>query len=994
MANMQCPCGREIAVRDSQAGTTVRCECGQELIVPSLNVLRSACAEGTSAAAIVKPSDRAPSDRAPMSEHERQFLVFLTHPRILPQRISFDAASHFVTACDRVVQHFFDSADKHCSVDLQVSVAIFPSGQSLVDVQVQPTDVLVGVIGQLTDQLQQMPRPKVIGGPIAFTFRRIVHGGSPSPPRFEFPFRTLLHRSAEIDRLLIEAGVMALDSRSVDTTPSSPGQPSLWSRLATLLNRFLGRRSTTSLPTSFSLPSDSPITPPARDTQVSDAQSARAGSLAETDQTTVQEQQTVLAVLQSSDIAEVESCRQQHPQVSQLYLHLGQLYAQQKNYAEAVAVLTELVQREPDNPIAYAMRGRFHVLAGSMQHGLADYTIAIEKNPTDAESRAARAMIYLELEAWEFAEAELTAAIKLTPIQPQLYVERARVRYAQQKIGDVLHDLDHAHGLDPYHVDAYMLHGWTLQHRPNATLQDIEDATGHYSHAIQIDPQNTAYYLQRAEAYVSQSKFALAIADCDSVLQLDEASAVALGIRGYAHQQLDNLDEAVTDCSRAIELGLRSAAVYVSRAVGYAAQGQIEWALADCDTAVELAPDYAVAFNYRGMLRLGLGEVEAATADFVEACRLAPDWSIPRSYRADAHRLQSEYEQAIEQYTHNIEMEPRNVTAFIGRALAWMEKNELDKAAQDLTQALHIDPQCAPAYFHRAELFVRQERYRDALADLNQTIAFDPNFAPGYHARGQVFLQLQMNQEALNDFSRLIELHPSWPGAYLGRANAWIHLGDTHKAAADYQEAANLDPGSTEELLVHRLIVEARHAHQQESYELAIAKATEALERDERCLPALATRAASYWYSECFVEAADDYTLLVELAPQAIFALVGRGQVYAELGEYEAALVDLDKAVSQERAAHSQTGLAYALNGRALAYAGQQRFDDAERDFAESISLRPDNGWVHYNHALMFHRQDRLPQAVASFRQALAASDPPLTKRKRERAEAFLRQQS
>ncbi len=193
-------------------------------------------------------------------------------------------------------------------------------------------------------------------------------------------------------------------------------------------------------------------------------------------------------------------------------------------------------------------------------------------------------------------------------------------------------------------------------------------------------------------------------------------------------------------------------------------------------------------------------------------------------------------------------------------------------------------------------------------------------------------------------------------------------------------------------MIVHRLLVEAQHAHKQEQYDEAIAKATDAIDLDGRCLPAFATRAASYWYCEHFVEAADDYSQLLELAPHATFAYVGRGQVYVELGEYETAIQDLNKAVDLERQANSQTGLAYALSGRALAYAGLRQFQEAERDFDESIRLRPDNAWVHYNRGLMFHMRGELPLAIESFQRALSLTDPPLTKRKRERAEAFLQQ--
>ena len=249
-----------------------------------------------------------------------------------------------------------------------------------------------------------------------------------------------------------------------------------------------------------------------------------------------------------------------------------------------------------------------------------------------------------------------------------------------------------------------------------------------------------------------------------------------------------------------------------------------------------------------------------------------------------------------------------------------------------------------------------------------------------------------MNEQAQRDFSKVIELHPNWPGAYLGRANAWINLGDANKATADYREAANLDPGSTEELIIHRLVVEAHHHISRKITKRPLPRLRKRWNSITTACRHYATRTASYWYAEQFVEATDDYSQLLELAPDAAFAYVGRGQVYVELGEYETALVDLNQAVEMERQSDSQSGLAYALCGRDLAYAGLQQFEAAQRDFDESIHLRPNNAWVHYNRGLMFRMLDKLTQATEAFQHALTLDDPPLTKRKRERARAFLQQ--
>jgi len=44
--NLDCTCGRSVSVSAGQAGTTVACECGQTVAVPSLGRLRELAGRG------------------------------------------------------------------------------------------------------------------------------------------------------------------------------------------------------------------------------------------------------------------------------------------------------------------------------------------------------------------------------------------------------------------------------------------------------------------------------------------------------------------------------------------------------------------------------------------------------------------------------------------------------------------------------------------------------------------------------------------------------------------------------------------------------------------------------------------------------------------------------------------------------------------------------------------------------------------------------------
>ena len=217
-------------------------------------------------------------------------------------------------------------------------------------------------------------------------------------------------------------------------------------------------------------------------------------------------------------------------------------------------------------------------------------------------------------------------------------------------------------------------------------------------------------------------------------------------------------------------------------------------------------------------------------------------------------------------------------------------------------------------------------------------------------------------------------------------------MGEQDKAAEDFKEAVELDPGHAEVYAVQGLLIEAAFHHNREEFQEAIHRATEAIRVDEACGPAYAIRAAAYWYSERHVEAVDDYTQLLEMEEQPSFTtLSGRGQVYAEMGEYQSALDDLDRAIDVESQGVPPAAVAYAQSGRALASAGLDRFEEAERDFASSIHESPLNAWVHYNRGLMQHQLGKTEAAVACFRLALELREPPLPPRKRDRAKGYIR---
>lgn len=147
---------------------------------------------------------------------------------------------------------------------------------------------------------------------------------------------------------------------------------------------------------------------------------------------------------------------------------------------------------------------------------------------------------------------------------------------------------------------------------------------------------------------------------------------------------------------------------------------------------------------------------------------------------------------------------------------------------------------------------------------------------------------------------------------------------------------------------------------------------------------------ALLWYSGNLDDARETYTLGLARSPENTELHSGRGQVLADLGHYEEALSDLDRALelfgSEQDFSHHVKWQAYTRNGRALALAGLGKIDLALKEFQESIILQPDNAWVYFNRAKVHEENKQFGQAVEDYRLALQKREPPLSGLKKDHA--------
>jgi len=100
----------------------------------------------------------------------------------------------------------------------------------------------------------------------------------------------------------------------------------------------------------------------------------------------------------------------------------------------AIARCTQAIQLNPDNAIAYSIRGAIYYRRNNFNAAIADYNKAIELNPGDYKNFYNRGLVYVKLNDFRKAEADFGNAIARNADDADIFYNRGVCR---QRLGNV-----------------------------------------------------------------------------------------------------------------------------------------------------------------------------------------------------------------------------------------------------------------------------------------------------------------------------------------------------------------------------------------------------------------------------------------------------------------------------------------------------------------------------------------------------------------------------
>ncbi|MDR2079292.1 MAG: tetratricopeptide repeat protein [Treponema sp.] len=373
---------------------------------------------------------------------------------------------------------------------------------------------------------------------------------------------------------------------------------------------------------------------------------------------------------------------------------------------------------------------------------------------------------------------------------------------------------------------------------------------------------------------------------------------------------------------------------------------------------------------------------------------------------------EKDYDGAIEAFTKGLEEKPDSFYILGARGGAYQRKGETEKALADYTRMIALKPHNPDGWNSRGNLYHELGEYDKAIADFTQCIPLSPpqygtywsNRGISYYAKGDL-------DAALADFNKSIETWrdddcTGW--ARFHRGLVWRKKGELGKALKDFRAAAARDQLDGDSLYQAGYIWFLRG-----DYDKAIRYFSRAIKRQDNAASFWLARGVCYW-NKCLKNktgfwdeggdaidlAEDDFTKVIELAPDMAEAYFNRGMVRCakaqesnnlikailaqkatDEAERVVLLAQLERmggkdfippADAMMRGLRSNRDQADVLMAESAGLIGKEGAREAVEDLSRAVALDPYNAEAYYQRGLAYALLGEADKALADYEQTCA----------------------
>ncbi len=508
-------------------------------------------------------------------------------------------------------------------------------------------------------------------------------------------------------------------------------------------------------------------------------------------------------------------------------LFSARLLADKGRYAEALAVVGQVLDRHSQRADAWSLRGELSSAAGNAADAEAAFAKALAIDKTDVRSHAA--LIGLRIAAGDIAgvkkQAEqLRTAAPAHPVSALVDGEIALIdndltlaRERAQKLLSVF----------PDHVPTLVLSG-IVESRLGRNVR----AEAHFGKALAANPTLYRARIGLADLQVRNGQSTKALETLKPLLAGPKPPADALALAGQAEsrqgndqaadryflqaakQSPDNTRVQVVALTRRLGVGDGAAAVgalealarkapdtYAEYALFSAHMRQRDYgaALKVLEAIERKEPKSADAWYLRGRVALAQRDIAAARAAFERALAVDNGMFSALVGLVSIDVSERRPDAAVKRLESALAVHPDNLLAIMTLADV-KAKNGAPPAEvrRLLTEAVKVAPSAAEPRLKLIEFSLQKRQTKEALASASEAIAAVPGDVAVLEAAGRAQFQAGDVEQALSTFRRLAATVPNAAKPYLLLAGVYRQQGNFAAAETAAAKAQELEPDAVE----------------------------------------------------------------------------------------------------------------------------------------------------------------------------------------------------
>ena len=548
--------------------------------------------------------------------------------------------------------------------------------------------------------------------------------------------------------------------------------------------------------------------------------------------------------------------QQRDPSAHEVYLPLGELYADHDQPHEALKMLHKAAQFDADNALIYVHLGKLYHQIGRADDALDAYRHALTLEPTS-------------LPAWRgLGELQLS-----------------------QEDGAASAQEAFAHAL---HCDKGDAASWWGLGRAHAYLGQANEALTAYQQALRLGYQAAELYHELGSTYQKLGNQEAAVIAFREAVMRDGQDVEARLSLGWAELAANRPNKALelfdSLCQQSAE---QQEEAWCGLGAAYLALDQVQPAEQAYLTALEQAPQSALAQRGLANLYRKANRSQEAVKHYQLALLQNPYSQKTRLELADCYAEMGLCREALEQYSLILTEDESNLSAVLGAA---QMANELRQPLAALSYLERV-PEAQredPTYCLLAgEVAWMQYRTEEAISWLQKAQEVNPRDPHVLTSLGMAFLQAEDPKSAETYFKRAIERLPHYGPAHRGIGECKLALGESQDALTHFGRAQRYEPTSPTSIVSEGMA--ALTLHRWDDANLAFKRA---LQIDPAYAPAYA--GLGFVAHACLDNplAEQYFRHATQLSPYLPLAWAGLGDLDKERGFVSGAIEAYERAVA------------------------------------------------------------------------------------------------